>query len=53
MRLLKSAFDCNKSRSFSAARSQSFQTIGAADQMAVLLDPPAYNPFPVGRKQVL
>ena len=37
MRLWKSAFDCSRSRSFSAARSGSFQTIGAVDQKAVLL----------------
>ena len=37
MRLGKSAFDCSSSRSFSAARSGSFQTIGAADQKAVPL----------------
>ena len=36
MRLWKSAFDCSRSRSFSAARSGSFQTIGVVDQKAVL-----------------
>ena len=36
MRLWKSAFDCSSGRSFSAARSGSFQTTGAVDQKAVL-----------------
>ena len=47
MRLWKSAFECSKRRSFSAARSESFQRIGAADQKAVL-SPPANNCFPSG-----
>ena len=48
MRLWKSAFDCSSSRSFSAARSGSFQTIGAVDQKAVPCSPPANNCLPSG-----
>ena len=51
MRLWKSAFDCSRSRSFSAARSGSFQTIGAVDQKAVPLRSSGQQVLAVGRKR--
>jgi hypothetical protein len=48
MRLWKSAFDWSRKRSFSAARLESFQTIGAADQQAVFPLPLANNCVPSG-----